>query len=141
MALTFSPYLNFDGNCREAFEHYHSVLGGELFVIGRDDIPAEEEVGPEWEGRTVHAALKIDDALLMASDIPPGMPFDGMRGVYVNLGVGTVEEAERVWAALAEGATVEMPLAPTFFAPAFGSLVDRFGTPWMINSAPVEDGG
>jgi PhnB protein len=138
MALTFSPYLNFDGNCREAFEHYHSVLGGELFIIGRGDIPAEDEVGPEWGDRTIHAALKIGDALLMASDTPPGMPFEGMRSVYVNLGVGTVEEAERVWVALADGGTVEMPLGPTFFAPAFGSLVDRFGTPWMINSDPVE---
>jgi PhnB protein len=74
----------------------------------------------------------------MASDIPPGAPFDGMRNLYVSLGVPDVAEAERVFAALGEGGTVEMALAPTFFSPAFGTLVDRFGTPWMINSDPVE---
>jgi len=141
MALTFSPYLNFDGNCREAFEHYHSVLGGELFLIGRDQIPAEEGLGPEWEGRTVHAALKIGDALLMGSDVPPGAPFEEMRSLYVNLGAGTAEEAERVWAALGEGGTVEMPLGPAFFAPRFGIVVDRYGTPWMITCDPVDGEG
>ena len=90
MTVMFAPYLNFDGNWGEAFEFYHSVLGGELFVMSNDDMPPDDRLGPEWSGRTVYAALTIGDAVLM-------------------------------------------PLAETFFAARFGSLVDLFGTPWMIN--------
>lgn len=130
---TFTPYLNFDGNCAEALEHYRSLLGGELHLMSADDMPADDRLGPEWEGRTIHAALRIGNALLMASDIPPGAPFAGMGGCYVNHEVGSIAEAERIFAALADGGTIEMPLEQTFWAARFGIVVDRFGTSWMID--------
>ena len=139
MTVMFAPYLNFDGNCREAFEFYESVLGGELFVMSNDDMPADDQFGPEWEGRVVHAALTIGDAVLMASDTPPGTPFAGMQAMYVSHRVDDASEAERIFAALADGGEVQMPLTETFFAARFGSLVDRFGTPWMIDCERAAD--
>ena len=135
MTVMFAPYLNFDGNRREAFEFYHSVLGVELFVMSNDDMPSDDRLGPEWNGRTVYAALTIGDAVLMASDVPPGTPFGGMQAMYVNHRVDSTAEAERIFAALADGGQVQVPLTETFFAARFGSLVDRFGTPWMTTAS------
>ncbi len=133
MAVVFTPYLNFDGNCREAFESYHSLLGGELAVMANDDMPPDAQLGPEWEGGVVHASLMIGEALLMASDTPVGAPPGGVRSAYVSLRLDSTDDAERIFAALADAGAVQMPLAETFFAARFGSVVDRFGTPWMIN--------
>jgi len=133
MTTMFSPYLNFDGNCRDAFDFYRSALGGELNVLSNDDMPTDAQLGPEWQGRVVHASLRIGDAVLMGSDTPPGSPFGGMQGMYVLHHVDSAAEAERVFALLADGGEIQMALEQTFFAARFGSLVDRFGTPWMID--------
>ena len=136
--MAFYPYLNFGGNCREAFERYHEIFGGELVVLTGKDVPADAGVPAEQGDLVLHAALKIDDALLMASDAPPG-EFGPVQYMYVNWSTGDAGEAERVWKELSDGATVEVPLGPTFFSPAFGVCVDRFGTPWMINTWPPEE--
>lgn len=132
MTIMFTPYLNYDGTCREAFGFYQSVLGGELFVMANDDMPPDDQLGPEWAGRAVHASLTIGDAVLMGSDTPPDAPAGGIRGSYVSLQADSADEAERIFAALSDGGEVHMPLEETFYAARFGSAVDRFGTPWMI---------
>lgn len=84
----------------------------------------------------MHAALKVGDALLMGSDDPTGS-HEGMRGVQVSHTAADAEEAERVFAALAAGGEVTMPLSETFWSPRFGMCVDRFGARWMIDVAPA----
>jgi PhnB protein len=139
--VAFYPYLSFGGNCREAFTRYHEIFGGDITVLGMGDMPPEEasQMPPGSEDLVMHAALALNGDWLMGSDDPTGS-FEGMRGIHVNYSVPEVAEAERVWAALSDGGEVTMPLAETFWAPRFGMCVDRFGTPWMINAEPAQEG-
>ncbi len=130
--MAFHPYLNFGGNCREAFTRYQEIFGGELVLMPMSDMPSDEPVPPAQADLIMHAALTFDGHLLMASDDPTGS-FDGVRGMYVSYSLGDVAEAERVFQALAEGGEVTMPLGETFWSPAFGMCVDQFGTPWMVS--------
>ena len=132
--MAFHPYLSFGGNCRAAFTRYQEIFGGELVLLPLSDMPgAEEAAPPEQADLILHAALMFDGNLLMASDDPTG-GFDGVRGMHVNYTTPDVAEAERVFAALAEGGEITTPIAETFFSPKFGMCVDRFGTPWMVNA-------
>lgn len=139
--MSFHPYLNFAGNCREAFTRYQEVFGGELTLLSMADMPdgAGDAVPAEQRDLIMHAALMVGDELLMASDDPTG-GYDGTRGMWVNVSVDDAAEAERVFKELSDGGEVTMPLAETFWSPAFGMCVDRFGTPWMVNAQPDEQG-
>jgi PhnB protein len=128
------PYLTFGGNCRQAFTRYQEILGGELSIMGMDEVP-DHEPPPEQVDLVMHAALSFGGTLLMASDDPD---FDGVRGMAVSLSVDSANEAERVFAALAEGGEVQMPLGAVFWSPAFGMCTDRFGTPWMVGTNAAE---
>lgn len=135
--MAFHPYLNFAGTCREAFAYYHEVFGGELTILTMAEMPSDEPAPPEQADLVMHAALMVGDSLLMASDDPTG-GFDGVRGIFVNVTVPDVAEADRVWAALSDGGEVVMPIGETFWSPRFGMCVDRFGTPWMVNTEAPE---
>jgi PhnB protein len=131
--MQMNPYLTFDGNCEEAFKAYERVLGGKIIaMMPHEGTPAEAHVPAEWRKKILHARLAFGDNVLMASDAPPGR-FQKMQGFSVTLVVKDPAEAERVFNALAEGGTVTMALEETFWAVKFGMLIDRFGTPWMIN--------
>ena len=125
-------YLNFDGHCAEAFRFYESCLGGHLEVQTHGESPMADQVAPAWRDRVLHARLTIGDAVLMGSDRPPES-HEAAQGFAVSISVDTPEDADRIFAALAEDGTVTMPLAESFWAFHFGMLVDRFGTPWMVN--------
>lgn len=129
--MAFRPYLFFDGKCREAFSRYREIFGGELTVITMKDVPGEEPP-PGKEDLVIHAAITIDDDVLMASDDPMTEDFGPVQGMMVSYDAADVDDAERVFEALADGGTVTQPLVPTFFSEAFGMCVDRFGTPWMV---------
>ncbi len=131
--MPFHPYLFFGGNCREAFTRYQDIFGGELFVMTMGDVPGEE-APPGMEDVVIHAAITGDDLLLMGSDDPTTDSFGPVQGMQVTYSSPTVEEANRVFALLTEGGEVSQPLIETFFSPAFGMCVDRFGTPWMIST-------
>ena len=136
--MAFHPYLYFGGNCREAFTRYQEIFGGELFVMSMKDMP-DQEVPPGQEDLVMHAALTLGDDLLMASDDPTTDKFGPVQGMQVNYAVAEVDEAKRVFDALADGGNITLPIAPTFFSPMFGMCVDRFGTPWMVSAeAPTE---
>ena len=136
--MPFQPYLNFGGNCREAFTRYHEIFGGELTVLSMADMPAgEAEVPADQKDLVMHAALMLGDDLLMASDAPPG-EFKGARDMFVNYSVDDTAEAKRVFDALSEGGEVTMPFAETFWSKGFGMCVDRFGTPWIVNGEQLE---
>lgn len=133
--MRFLPYLNFGGNCREAFTEYERIFGGELEIMTHGDSPIAGEVPSEWHGSVLHACLKIGDTMLMASDSPGS--FEAPRGVWVSIHVETPAEAERIYQSLSRGGTVVMPLEKTFWAERFAMFTDRFGIPWMINCAPA----
>jgi PhnB protein len=136
--MKLNPYLIFDGQCEAAFRFYEKCLGGRVeAMMPFRDSPACNEVPAEARDRIMHARLDIGDQALMGSDTTPQHPYEGVRGIHVSINVDGPEEAERIWAALAEGGTVQMPLQQTFWAARFGMVVDRFGTPWMINSPPA----
>ena len=131
--MAFHPYLFFGGNCREAFTRYQEIFGGELVLVTTKDMPPEEQMPGADADSIMHAALKIDDELLMASD-DPTTDSGPVHGMQVNYSTRDVAEAKRVFAALAEGGQVTLPIAETSWSPMFGMCVDRFGTPWMIGA-------
>ena len=131
--MELSPYLIFDGQCEAAFRFYEECLGGKIVaMMTYGQSPMAEHAPAEWHDKILHARLALGDKLLMGSDGPPGRHED-MQGFSVTLTTDDPAEAERVFLALAEEGTVRMQLQQTFWAVRFGMLVDRFGTPWMIN--------
>lgn len=131
--MRMNPYLTFDGCCEQAFQFYERLLGGKIEALIRHaGTPAGDHVPPEWRDKVLHARLTVDGHVLMGSDAPPGRQ-DKMSGFSVTLGVDDPSEAERIFHALAENGTVHMAIQETFWAIRFGMVVDRFGTPWMIN--------
>jgi PhnB protein len=131
--VKFNCYLLFDGNCEEAFNFYQKTLGGEIKAMMRHEgTQAAKSVPAEWLDKILHAALEVDDTLLMASDAPPGR-FSKPQGFSVNIAVKSIGEAERIYRALAQGGTETMPIQQTFWSARFGMCTDRFGIPWMVN--------
>ena len=144
--MKINPYLNFDGNCREAFTFYAGLMGGEnLVIMTYADMPApagdassETETGcaqgaPQFNpAHVMHARMDVGGIMLMASDSPAGL-HQKAQGLYVSVNVTEPSEADRIFKGLAEGGVVSMPIAETFWALRFGMLTDRFGTPWMVN--------
>lgn len=129
--ITLTPYLNFNGDCGAAFRFYQQTLGGELQVQTHGESPMEG-VPEEWRDRVIHARLVVGDAVLMGSDTPAEHHV-APAGTYVALGIDEPAEADRIFHALAEGGSVQMPIQQTFWARRFGMLADRFGTLWMVN--------
>jgi PhnB protein len=134
--MLVQPYLNFDGRCEEAIEFYQRAVGAEVQGLMRfKDNPgpaSSEHVTPGTENKVMHAALKIGDSLVMASDgYCQGKP--SFQGVSLALQVKDAAAADKAFNALAEGGQVTLPLTQTFWSPRFGMLVDRFGVAWMIN--------
>lgn len=131
--MTVNPYLNFDGNCAEAFAFYEMLLDGKIVMMMKHrDSPMAEQTPPEWLDAVMHVAMKLGDTMLFASDAPP-KSYAKPAGLWVSLEVATPEEAERVWAGFADGGQVAMPLQEMFWAKRFGMVTDKFGTPWMVN--------
>jgi PhnB protein len=131
--MQFNSYLLFNGDCEEAFKTYERIFGGKIeAMLTHEGTPASVQVPPEWLKKILHARITIDNAVLMASDAPPGR-YSKPQGFSVNIGLTDIKEAERIFSALSENATVTMALGETFWAHRFGMLTDRFGIPWMVN--------
>jgi PhnB protein len=131
--MQLNPYLNFNGNCAAAFKFYEKNLGGKIgMMMTFAESPMADQVPAADRGKVLHARMTIGDQVLMGSDTPTDR-FEAMKGFSVSLQVNTAADAEKVFKALSEKANVLMPIQKTFWAERFGSLVDQFGTPWMIN--------
>jgi PhnB protein len=138
-AMQVQPYLFFDGRCEEAIEFYRSALGAEVTMLMRfKENPDPVEPGmvpPGAEHKVMHASFRIGDTTVLASDGRClGRP--SFQGFSLSLTVPDAVEAERLFAALADGGQVQMPLAKSFFSSRFGMVADRFGVGWMIVAAP-----
>jgi PhnB protein len=132
-----NPYLFFNGQCEAAFTFYAQCLGGKIIEkMTYGQSPMADQASPELIDRIMHINLTIGDIVIMGADAPPEM-FEQPQGFYVNLQFDHVAEAEKIYNALAENGMVRMPFQETFWAHRFAMLVDRFGTPWMINCTPA----
>jgi len=131
--MQLNPYLTFNGQCEAAFKFYEKALGGKIeAMIPHTGTPAEQHVPAEWREKIMHARLIVNGQALMGSDAPPDH-YKEPKGFSVSVQFKDEAEGARVFNALAEGGKVGMPLQKTFWAAGFGTLVDRFGIPWMIN--------
>jgi len=131
--MKLNPYLNFPGTCEEAMSTYAKVLGGDIVaMLAYGDMPGENPIPDDMRKKIAHARLIIGDQVLMASDAGPDR-YKPMQGISVTLNIPEPDEADRVFNALADRGTIEMPLSETFWAHKFGVLADRFGTRWMVN--------
>ena len=131
--MQINPHLSFDGRCEEAFVVYERILGGKItMMLPYGKMPGGYQGPPELANRIMHARLVVKGIPIMGADAPPDR-YKPAAGFMVNIGVGEPAEAERVFAGLADGGTVVMPMQGTFWAHRFGMLIDKFGIPWMVN--------
>jgi PhnB protein len=127
------PYLHFNGDCETAFRYYERCLGAKIeAMLTHAGSPAEQHVPAEWRSKILHARLVLGEAVLMASDSPPGQ-YQKPQGFSVSIQISEPARADDIFRALADGGTVIMPFGQTFWAARFGMLVDKFGIPWMVN--------
>jgi PhnB protein len=126
------PYLFFEGRCAEALEFYRQALGAEVMMAMRfKESPDPAMIAPGSEDKVMHAALRIADTTIFASDGRcQGRP--SFEGFALSLTARDAREADRLFGALADGGQVQMPLGETFFAQRFGMVADRFGVSWMV---------
>lgn len=131
--MELDPYLMFNGNCAEAFQTYAKIFNGQVtMMMTFGESPEVDKIEPHWRDKIMHAHLVFGPNVLMASDAPPQYRED-MQGVSLSLKVDSAAEAERLYDALSDGGSVQMPLGETFWAHRFAMLTDRFGIRWMIN--------
>ena len=125
-------YLNYGGNCRQAFEFYAKHLDAKITqLMTHGEMPSPSNVPPERRNDVLHARLEIGGTTLLAADVPPER-FQPMRSAYLSLSLDSNEEAERIYALLSDGGQIFMKMEETFFAHRFAMLRDRFGTSWML---------
>lgn len=134
------PYLSYNGNCEEAMQFYEKVLAGQLAPMVRfSDMPCPSgapALDPARARLVAHARLMLEGGgMLFAGDCPPGMPYEGVKGVSMTISYDTVEQAQKVFAALSEGGKVTMPMGDMFWAQAAGMCLDKFGVSWSVNGA------
>ena len=131
--MRLNPYLTFNGGCKEAFEFYEKCLSAKIVVIlTYAESPLTGQAPDGWQDKILHATLAWGDYILQGADSLPGN-YCKPQGFSVLLNLDTPAEADRIFNALAEGGTVQIPLQTSFWALRFGTLTDRFGTPWTIN--------
>jgi PhnB protein len=137
--MQVQPYLFFEGRCEEALEFYRKTLGAEVQMLMRiKDSPEPQKPGvwpPGSENKVMHMSFRIGETTVMASDGRcSGKP--SFQGFSLSVAAPDDAEAERRFAALADGGQVQMPLTKTFFSSRFGMVADRFGVSWMIIVTP-----
>jgi PhnB protein len=130
-----NAYISFDGNCAEAMQFYETVLEGKLEAMMKNSqSPMAGQLPPGSADLVMHARLVLDNGVLMAGDAMPGCSaYEGMKGFSLTLTYPDATQARDVFARLSEGGKVTMAMEASFWADAFGMLVDRYGTPWIIN--------
>ena len=134
--MDLNTYLNFRGNCREAFEFYRSVFGGDFLMMSSFwEAPPGTEISEEEMDDVMHVSLPVGDSILMGSDIPSGFGPPVVEGNNFSVSIGTEsrEQTDDLFAKLSEGGRVTMPLADMFWGSYFGSCTDKFGINWMVS--------
>ena len=127
--MKLSVYLNYAGNCEQAFKFYEQHLGARIVSMQRHGEQPDSRVPPDWKTAILHARMELGDTVVMGADVPGSEP---MRSAYLTLSLGSPEEAERIYALLVDGGQIFMKMEETFFAKRFAMLRDKFGTSWML---------
>jgi len=136
--MQVNKYLSFRGDCETAFTLYAECLGAKVGEIYRyASTPLASQVPADWSNKVMHASVSIGDQVFMGGDVAPER-YEPPKGFSLSVHLDDPSEAERVYARLAHGGTIVMPLEKTFWAERFGMLVDPFGIPWLINCAQPE---
>ncbi len=127
-----APYLQFDGDCAAAFAFYGTCFGSspEIYLTYGQS-PMAAQVPAAHHDRIMHAEIAVGESKVMGADVMG--PYTPNAGFHITIGTDSIEEAERVFAALSQGGVIGMPLQETFWTPRFGTLTDKFGKPWMVN--------
>jgi PhnB protein len=129
-----NPYVFFDGDCAEAMKFYEQVFKTPVeMMMFESEAPGAKPVAAGKKSPVIHARLPLYGGALMASDWIADRPFERKQGFYVSLICPDVKEARRIFEAFADGGQVNMPFEKTFWAEGFGMVIDKFGTPWMVN--------
>jgi PhnB protein len=126
-------YLNYRGNCEQAFRFYEQELGGRITGMVRHREQPNPNIPSDWQDKVLHARIDIGATTVMGADIPSAEP---MRSAYLTLSLEEEKEAERVYALLAAGGEIFMKMDKTPFANRFAMLRDQFGTSWMLLHQP-----
>jgi PhnB protein len=130
--MQLHTYLNYGGNCEQAFRFYEQHLGGKVtMMMKHGEQPNPANVPPEWKDAVLHARMDLGGTELLGADIPPDR-FQPMRSAYLSLTLSSADEAERIYTLLSDGGEIFMAMQETFFASRFAMLRDRFGTSWMV---------
>ena len=122
-------YVNYPGNCEQAFRFYEQHLGGKITSMVTHEQQQNPNMQEDWQTKIVHARIEIGGAVLMGADIPGAEP---MRSAYLSLRLDTAEEAERIFSLLSNSGQIFMKMEETNFASRFAMLRDKFGTSWML---------
>ena len=132
--MKVQAYVTFGGRCEEALEFYKKAVGAEVkdLLRWKDSPDAAMQPPSGYEEKVINASFRIGDTELMADD-GMGAKEVEFKGMTLALSVADDAEAKRVFTALGEGGSVQMPLAKTFWTSSFGMLTDKFGVPWMVN--------
>jgi PhnB protein len=122
-------YVNYRGNCEQAFRFYEQHLGGKIAGMVRHGERPNPNMPPDWKDKVLHGRIEIGGTVLMGADIPQAEP---TRSAYLTLTLEREAEVERVYAALTEGGEIFMKLEKTPFANRFAMVRDKFGVSWML---------
>lgn len=131
MGTRLNPYLSFDGNARQAMEFYADLLGGTLAINTWGEFRGADSPDAHLVG---HAVLESAAGYtIMAGDVTSDMAYQPIAGASVSISGDGADLLHSYWDRLSADGTVTMPLARQAWGDEFGSCVDRFGVPWMIN--------
>ena len=128
-----NPYLNFNGNCREAMTFYKEALGGQLVLQTIEGSPIESQCSSAMKHHILHSTLSREDLILMASDMSAPEGFIKGNTIALSLNCNSEDEINTYFSNLSEGGQVLHPLAKQFWGATFGVLNDKFGIRWMFN--------
>jgi len=125
-------HLVFAGQCSEAFAFYEKTFNSKIQMSMKySEAPGPTPVPDDFKDKVMHTSMPLGSLLLMGCDSPPGRGAP-MGGFQVSVSLTDEAEVKRLYAALSEGGSVQMPLAPTFWSPLFGMCTDKFGLAWMV---------
>ena len=127
--MQLHTYLNYGGNCEDAFKFYEKHLGGKITMLMRHGEQPAGQTPPGWADKVLHARMSLGGTELLGADIPSFQP---IRSAYLSLTLDSDREADRVFGLLSDGGEIFTPMQETFFASRFAMLRDKFGTSWML---------
>ena len=129
--IQLDMYVNYPGNCEQAFRFYEQHLGGKITMMMTHEHAPDtgNKLPADWKNAILHARIEIGNATLLGADIPNAEP---MRSAYLTMRLASSKEAERIYALLSDGGQIFMKMEETFFASRFAILRDKFGTSWML---------